>query len=170
MRLCSIIGDAGFDYQFDSVNARDGDGDALSEAFAKMMRESVALSPLMFLQLVLQNIPGLMWMRLIPTKRRTTMISTHAILQSTSQNIIERKRKEIQEEIKGQSVSLQDEKSFFEDGSKSKDLLYLMMKANMARDVRMTEKLDDAELLGQMTTLLLAGECLDRPRDGKELC
>lgn len=38
-----------------------------------------------------------------------------------------------------------------------KDLLHLMMRANMAHDVSPKEKLDDAELIGQITTLLVAG-------------
>lgn len=121
------------------------------------MKTTVNFTPLVFLQFILQSIPGLSFIRFLPTNRRQVILDTHRVLQTTSQQIITRKRQEIQDEIKSQSVSSTDEKNFFEDGSKSKDLLYLMMKANMAKDVRASEKLDDAELLGQMTTLLLAG-------------
>jgi cytochrome P450 len=135
------------------------DEDEVSTAFGDMMRTTVNFTPLAFLQFVLQNIPGLNWIRFLPTKRRQVILKTHEVLQRASQRIIARKRAEIQSEIDSQggvSTTL-NEKSFFENGSKSKDLLYLMMKANMATNVKNSEKLDDAELLGQMTTLLLAG-------------
>ncbi|UZJ57204.1 hypothetical protein CBS101457_006524 [Exobasidium rhododendri] len=152
-----IIGDAGFDHQFQAVISKDGD--EISTAFGNMMRTTVSFTPLIFLQFVLQSIPGLGWIRFLPTKRREVILNTHEVLQRASKRIITRKRVEIQEEINLQgAVSTQvNEKSFFENGAKSKDLLYLMMKANMAKDVKKSEKLDDAELLGQMTTLLLAG-------------
>lgn len=123
-----------------------------------MLKQSTRFTYLDFLTFVFQSIPGLAWIGRLPTARRRMILSTQKVLHRTSEGIIERKKKEIQQEFKAQNLSSQEEKSFLEDAHKSKDLLYLMIKANMARDVKPSERLDNEELLGQMTTLLLAGE------------
>jgi cytochrome P450 len=151
----SIIGSAGFDYDFHSVESAGGQGDEVSTAFFNMMKTSTRLSSLDIIFFILQSIPGMGWISRVPTPRRQMILATHKILHRVSEKIIETKKREIKEEFAAQNLSEMDKSGY---DAKAKDLLYLMIKANMATDVKASEKLDNAELLGQMTTLLLAGE------------
>lgn len=130
----------------------------MSTAFFNMMKSSFRINTVEILIFMFQSVPGLAWLNRLPTRRRRMIFNTHAVLHRASENIIEGKKAEIMQEFKEQNLSALQQSSFNDDEAKAKDLLYLMIKANMATDVKASEKLDNAELLGQMTTLLLAGE------------
>lgn len=98
--------------------------------------------------------PGLAWVNRLPSRRRDALHTAKKALNSTGLRIVERKRKEIIGEAAAVGVTLGNggqiqgnghangdakiaamtnaEKAFFgeEEQGKSKDLLYLMMKAS----------------------------------------
>lgn len=174
-----IIGDAGFGYYFESLKV-DVDpsivveraGDALGNAFATLFKMTLKIDLWRFMQLYLSSIPFLGWVENIPNKRKQATQNAYAKVEEVSMKIVEAKKKEIRQEMQaeveargaGKSGGFTkadfDEKETASNGSgnaSGKDLLHLMMRANMAADVSPKEKLDDAELIGQITTLLIAG-------------
>ncbi|SPO27931.1 related to Cytochrome P450 [Ustilago trichophora] len=174
-----IIGDAGFGYHFESLKIDidpsivvERPGDVLGNAFNTLFKLTLKIDIMRFLQIYLSSIPLLRWVESIPSKRKTATEKAYAILESVSMQIVERKKKEIREEMQaevdargagkggGFTKADFDEKQSSANGvgmTPGKDLLHLMMRANMADDVSPKEKLDDAELIGQITTLLIAG-------------
>lgn len=159
-----IIGDAGFDHKFDAVKLPiDQQHDSIVASFRSLMRLVSNISILEILMVALGRIKGFGWTINIPTKRRRVIFDARASLDQTGKSIIDSKRKEIVTEMQEakKSSDTYNEKTFFDDQEeskgKAKDLLYLMMKANMAPGVRESERMSDAELLGQITTLLTAG-------------
>ena len=122
------------------------------------MKKGLHFSVVDLIQAVIQTVPGMGWIGRLPTPRRQSILNAHAILRRTSDRIIERKKKEVQEDLELHNLSMRKRKTWAKDDSKAKDLLYLMIKANVAAEVQPGQKLDNAELLGQMTTLLFAGE------------
>ncbi len=122
---------------------------------------------LRFLQIYLSNFWFLRWVDKIPSQRKRATEGAYKILEEVSQQIVDRKKQEIRGEMAaevqarstngagGYTKADFDEKDTSSSGGK--DLLHLMMRANMAADVSAKEKLDDAELIGQITTLLIAG-------------
>ncbi|SNX86272.1 related to Cytochrome P450 [Melanopsichium pennsylvanicum] len=174
-----IIGDAGFGYHFESLKI-DVDpsiqveraGDLLGNAFNTLFKLTLTIDLMRFLQIYLSSIPLLRWVESIPSKRKRATENAYAKLEEVSTQIVDRKKKEIRGEMqaeidargttKGNGFTKADfdEKESSSNGNgptPGKDLLHLMMRANMAHDISPKEKLDDAELIGQITTLLIAG-------------
>lgn len=174
-----IIGDAGFGYHFEALKV-DVDpsivvkraGDELGDAFNTLFKLTLKIDIFRFLQLYLSNFRLLKWVDSIPNKRKRATESAYWELEKVSMRIVERKKAEIRNEMqaeveaRGSSNTANgftkadfDEKdsSSLAGSTPGKDLLHLMMRANMAADVSPREKLDDAELIGQITTLLIAG-------------
>ncbi|KAN0061905.1 hypothetical protein ACQY0O_005900 [Thecaphora frezii] len=182
-----VIGDAGFAHIFNGLdNPYDPSAptserrDVISRTFNELMASLSKIGALRLMQLFLSNFPGLGWIRNLPTKRQRAIERTYAELERVSNDIVARKRREIQGEMleekkqrdhgPGLTASKMTKADFDQrdetdaafrgDGatvSAGKDLLHLMMRANMAADVSPREQLDDVELIGQITTLLLAG-------------
>ncbi|MCO5549789.1 hypothetical protein L7F22_003263 [Adiantum nelumboides] len=159
-----IIGDAGFDHQFDAVKLPiDKQHDSIVASFRSLMRMVSSISITEIMLVGLGRVKGFAWTVNIPTKRRRVIFDARTSLDQTGKSIIETKRREILTEMQEakNSDGTYNEKAFFdeqeENKGKAKDLLYLMMKANMAPGVRDSERMSDAELLGQITTLLTAG-------------
>ncbi|PWY98709.1 cytochrome P450 [Testicularia cyperi] len=156
------------------------EGDVLGNAFNSLFKASMQITLARFLQLFISSYPGLGWLQRLPTKRQRTVTAAFKQLESVSMQIVEGKKREIREEMrtevemrggnKGGKAGAGFTKADFDEKDTSgtlrkdgvgvaaaKDLLHLMMRANMADDVHPREKLDDSELIGQITTLLLAG-------------
>ena len=175
-----IIGDAGFGYHFESLKI-DVDpsivveraGDVLGNAFNTLFKHTLRINLTRFLQIYLSNFRLLRWVDSIPNKRKRITEAAYSKLEQVSMQIVARKKDEIRSEMQaevqargsgkgsnGFTKADFDEKDSSSAGtglSGGKDLLHLMMRANMAADVSPKEKLDDAELIGQITTLLIAG-------------
>lgn len=167
-----IIGVAGFGYHFDSLKinpdpaiVEERPGDVLGNAFQTLFRLTLKIDLFRFLQIYLSNFSFLRWVDKIPSQRKRLTEGAYKILEEVSQQIVDRKKQEIRGEMAaevqarsnggGYTKADFDEKDSSSSGGK--DLLHLMMRANMAADVSPKEKLDDAELIGQITTLLIAG-------------
>ncbi|CAD6893921.1 unnamed protein product [Tilletia controversa] len=164
-----VIGDAGFGHNFNALKNIEDDGlskDALARAFSTLT--SVTTDPGYFQILVffLSRYPGFGWLEKIPTTRKNQIAGTYRLLETTSLQIIEKKRSDVMREMEVAHVSANGKpatatKEFFEDLQSSgapKDLMHLMLRANLATDLPETVKLHDSELVGQIATLLLAGQ------------
>ncbi|GAC75785.1 cytochrome P450 CYP3/CYP5/CYP6/CYP9 subfamilies [Moesziomyces antarcticus T-34] len=171
-----IIGDAGFGYHFDSLKidvdpsvVEERAGDVLGNAFNTLFKLTLSVNLTRFLQLYLSRYPLLRWIERIPNERKRMTQDAYAKLEDVSMQIVERKKRQIRGEMaaelaaRGTATSGLTKADFDEkagDGvgvAPGMDLLHLMMRANMAADVNTKEKLDDKELIGQITTLLIAG-------------
>ncbi|QRV84540.1 cytochrome P450 family protein [Ceratobasidium sp. AG-Ba] len=130
-----IIGAAGFDYHF---NALENDHDELAIAFAKIFDAGPQFT-------VLGILKGLFpALRVIPDQRSRILQANMAIMQRIGTKLVADKKAALEQEIKTGTTA------------QSRDLLTLLIKANMAcesEDSRMT----DSEVLGQISTFLVAG-------------
>ncbi|WVF65346.1 hypothetical protein IAT40_000072 [Kwoniella sp. CBS 6097] len=136
-----VIGLAGFNYDF---RALEDPKNELAEAYRKMFGASMEITVGAIIQALVP------FMRFIPTKRVRTVKESRDVTRRIGQCLIEEKKKAITSAHVG---GIQLEKS--EDiGS---DLLSILIKANMASDLRPDQKLTDDEVLAQITTFMLAG-------------
>lgn len=124
--------------------------------------------------ILLSELPGLSWLRDLPTNRNRATKHSQKIVRKHCLSIVKNAKAEVEAEIK----AMNGEKSSLEGGISSKEvfneemigksgnssgraLLFRMIRANMAADLKPSEKLSDDELLGQMSTLIL-GESTTR--------
>ncbi|KAF9239085.1 cytochrome P450 [Melanogaster broomeanus] len=138
-----VIGLAGFNYNFDALNANEKPNE-LNEAFSTMFNVSQRFSMLPFLQ---AWIPPL---RLIPSDRAQKI--------QVSQRTMARIGNELVTNAKATARAGATEKGEIEKNSlHGRDLLTLLVKANMATDIPESQKLSDADVLAQVPTFLVAG-------------
>ncbi|KAK0550692.1 hypothetical protein OC846_003304 [Tilletia horrida] len=165
-----VIGVAGFGHEFHALERIEEDGlkkDVIANAFTTLMGASTDPGIFQFLLFVLSRYPAFQWVDKIPTRRQKVMKSTYKLLEKTSMEIINKKKADVLEEIRLAKGSTNGDaktgatKEFFEeltDAGAPKDLIHLMLRANLADDLPDNLKLHDHELLGQITTLILAGQ------------
>lgn len=159
-----IIGECGFGHDFRSLElAGTGSEDDLASKLNALFRANTGGRLSQFLVQYLQKQPGLQWMRYLPSRGDTTRKELYNAMRDSALKIVAAKRAEIRKER--EALGATDEKLskavFDEDlktsSSDAKDIVHLIMRANMASDVKQSERLDDDELMGQMTSFLLAG-------------
>lgn len=146
-----IIGEIGFDFDFQSLEQ--GKTDPLAAAMATLMDAVLNVDLSTALYLILSEKPSMRWLRSIPTKRSTQIANARKIVDGQAAMIVERMRNDIFAESKTLS------KDDFDDAAenKPKSLVSRMIRANMAKDLKPSERMSDDELMGQMTTLIIAG-------------
>lgn len=164
-----IIGDTGFDWQFDSICTHDEDrsaaprkADRLSDAFQQILVPWRPSSAFELALMVIRDQPFLNWTKCFRLPAEVKIDSNMEVIKEMSQEIIDTKRRQIHEmmAIDGNEKSQLSKSDWAEDGfnvTGGKDLLFHMMRSNLSADLADSERMTDAELLGQMTTLLLAG-------------
>lgn len=131
-----VIGLAGFDYDFNTLAERDNE---LANAFHEMFNADGRMSIMSIIQFVVPLA------RVIPTRRMRTQKRALAIQQRIGNALIQKKKDAV--------LSGNAEKE-------GKDLLSLIVRANMDPDLKATQKMTDEEVLGQITTFFLAGNLL----------
>ncbi|KAJ7852690.1 cytochrome P450 [Mycena olivaceomarginata] len=131
-----IIGLAGFDYSFNSLNTERPT--ELATAFGATMQATVTLSAF---DIIPAWVPAL---RACPTK--------FAVLGRASQKTMSRIGREI---LRGTKTDMA-ESGTFETG-RGRDLLSLLVRANTAKDVPENQRLSENEVLAQVPTFLAAG-------------
>jgi cytochrome P450 len=138
-----VIGLAGFDYDFHSLAVPDNE---LANAFHELFSSNGAMSIMSILQFV---IPAT---RFIPTRRMRTQRRALAIQEKIGNALIQKKKEAV--------LSGNAEKE-------GKDLLSLIVRANMDPDLKANQRMSDTEVLGQITTFFLAGEYRSRSSVGE---
>ncbi|KLO13377.1 cytochrome P450 [Schizopora paradoxa] len=137
-----IIGLAGFNYRFDSLNVNEKPTD-LNLAFQTLFRADADLSPLLILQIF---IPIL---REIPTHRRRQEIKAKAAMRRIAKELVDERKKAFTNEKKDIEKD--------SDNLNENDLLSVLIKANMDPDIPESQRMTDEDVLSQIPTFLVAG-------------
>ncbi len=145
-----IIGESAFGEIFDTIDAEAGqDTNELAAAFKKMLTSVETFGVGTFLATYLcTNLP-LDWLmdRIEPSFR--ALKGSYDKMHEMGEAIVAKKKQEILEEMKLSGGQLR--KSDFEDRSnKSVDIMTLIMRANMASDIKDSERMSDGDVIGQI--------------------
>ncbi|KAN0097940.1 Cytochrome P450 [Tylopilus felleus] len=137
-----VIGLAGFNYNFDALNANEKPNE-LSQAFATV----IAPSQGQIFPLLQARFPIL---RIIPNERARNV--------QIAQRTMTRIGKQLMWSAKAAAHASATEKGEIEKNSlHGRDLLSLLIKANMASDIPESQRLPDEDVLAQVPTFLAAG-------------
>ncbi|KZV96656.1 cytochrome P450 [Exidia glandulosa HHB12029] len=139
------IGKAGFDYEFGTLNET-GETNELALAFERIFRTD--MKPHEQRRMLLNNaIPLLRW--LAPSKRGRLVAASKKTMDTIGMKIVKEKKAAILAESEGHRI----EKTTVG----GKDLLSLLLQANLAADVEPHQRLSDEEVMDQLPTFLVAG-------------
>ncbi|KAI0299412.1 cytochrome P450 [Multifurca ochricompacta] len=138
-----MIGQAGFNYSFGSLYQEEPH--EMTEGF----RKSTTFNPFSIRFMIPALIPPA---RLIPTDRSRALASTLKSVRSIGQNLISQKKAEILATSVDHTNGGVEKKDI-----QGRDLLSLLIKANMATDIPDNVRMSDEEILAQVPTFLIAG-------------
>ncbi|KZT70529.1 cytochrome P450 [Daedalea quercina L-15889] len=140
-----VIGLAGFNYSFAALDPS-GKPNELNEAFNTMfqMMSGGALSTIVFL--LKFAIPIL---RIFPDRFDRDTAAAQAVARRVGMKLIQEKKAEVLKAVSGGADS--------SDALRSRDLLTLLIKANMNQDIPEDRRLSDEDVLAQMPTFFIAG-------------
>lgn len=127
-----VIGLAGFGYDFDSLHDPDNE---LARAYGDMFKISFEITPWV---VALALTPG---GKYVPNARQRMV----KICMETSQRI-------------GRQLVEDKKRAVGDDKVAGRDLLSLIVRANMDPDLKETQRMTDEEMFGQITTFMLAGQ------------
>ncbi|WRT69267.1 uncharacterized protein IL334_006251 [Kwoniella shivajii] len=133
-----VIGLAGFSYDF---NALQDPKNELAEAYRKMFSAGMDITIGAIIQAILP------FTQIIPTKRMRMVKESSAKTKEIGQRLIDEKKK----------VILSASQGLDKKEHTGNDLLSILLKANMASDLKPDQRLSDEEVLAQITTFMLAG-------------
>ncbi|KAI0329991.1 cytochrome P450 [Cubamyces sp. BRFM 1775] len=141
-----VIGLAGFNYAFNSLHPQEGKPNELNQAF-----QAIFSVPTKFtLMMIVRNLfPAL---DIFPDERTRSVDRAQEVMRRIGSQLIREKKAEIQREMsesKNRSVARND--------VQGRDLLTLLLKANMATDIPDNQRLSDEDVLAQVPTFLVAG-------------
>ncbi|KAG8990152.1 hypothetical protein FRB93_003318 [Tulasnella sp. JGI-2019a] len=139
-----VIGLAGFNYNFNSLV--DGETNELAKAFHNLSAPTSGL--VQALKTLQARVPPL---KLIPNSRRSTENRSREVMDRIGLQLVEEKKVALSQE----NGDVRELKSKNVEG---RDLLSVLIKANMASDVKESARMTDHEMIGQITTMLLAGQ------------
>ncbi|WVQ74482.1 hypothetical protein IAR50_004083 [Cryptococcus sp. DSM 104548] len=134
-----VIGVTGFGYDFKTLSEPNN---VLSDAYAQMFAAGMDMQ---FSDFILSRIP---FAKYIPTRKAAIISSSRKITRDIGAKLVKDKKEAVLASFgadieKGQDIG--------------KDLLSILIKANMAADLKPEQKLTDEEVLNQITTFMLAG-------------
>jgi cytochrome P450 len=135
----AVIGTAGFGYEFNTFGEA---ANPLAEAFNRLIAEGQKITLFRILQVIFPVL------RVVRTKNNIVVAESRSMCDAIGRGIVERAKRAIEAEYSG---------GFAKNTDMGKDLLSLLMKANMAPDLRADQRLSDDEVLAQITTFMLAG-------------
>ncbi|KAI1784699.1 cytochrome P450 [Ganoderma leucocontextum] len=140
-----VIGLAGFNYEFDTLNTEKPPNE-LSVAFQEIFK----LPPRL-------NVRQILW-ALIPVlsrirnSRAKKVEAARATMQRIGMQLLQEKKAEIMREYGEKGTGAVEKKDL-----QGRDLLTLLIKANMATDIPDDQRLTDEEVVAQVPTFLVAG-------------
>ncbi|KAF8202818.1 cytochrome P450 [Mycena galopus ATCC 62051] len=135
-----VIGQAGFNYRFDALDTS-GKPNELNDAFTDLLHSPHATRYAGFraaqgIVPILRFMPGPGWKFIRAARQKMMAIANQIVLKS-----------------KADITALEGEKSL----SEKRDLLSTLLKANMSTTIPETQRLSDAEMVGQMLTFFFVG-------------
>ncbi|KDQ54060.1 hypothetical protein JAAARDRAFT_160998 [Jaapia argillacea MUCL 33604] len=143
-----VIGLAGFNYQFNSLNT-DEKPSELSQAFSTMFEAGQEFSILPFLQAF---IPPL---RIISSERSRRIAGARRTMARIGRQLLDEKKAAVtaslEKNLNGGEIEV-DKKSV-----QGRDLMSLLVRANMATDLPENQRMTDEDVLAQVPTFLTAG-------------
>ncbi|KAI0656548.1 cytochrome P450 [Cubamyces menziesii] len=142
-----IIGLAGFGYDFHALNL-EGKPNELNLAFRGLFANSTARQASLLATLAA-------WFPIlehIPTKQRKAVLGAGAVIKRVGMQLVAERKAAILREASEMHKDGIERKDL-----KDRDLLTLLIKANMAKDIPESQRLSDQDVLGQIPTFLLAG-------------
>ncbi|GAA97744.1 uncharacterized protein L969DRAFT_97442 [Mixia osmundae IAM 14324] len=138
-----VIGKAGLGYEFGSL---ENDDNALAKSFQSMTKSLGEPSVLSFaMMFVVRALP---FLALIPNKRVEVMRESMRIRARESRKIFDEKKKVEQERMEKSDSSVKG----------ARDLMSLLVRSNLDSSLKARDRMDDDEVMSQMTTFLLAGQ------------
>ncbi|KAI9513465.1 cytochrome P450 [Russula earlei] len=138
-----IIGHTGFNHAFRSLHQHE------SHEISEGMRKATLFDPFSVRFMVQALIP---LARLIPTDRSRAITNASKSLRSIGQRMISQKKDEILSAIESDDKSAVEKRNIL-----GRDLLSILLRANMAKDIPEDARMTDEEVLAQIPTFLLAG-------------
>ncbi|KAK4685639.1 hypothetical protein P7C73_g4507, partial [Tremellales sp. Uapishka_1] len=135
-----IIGIAGFGYDFQALSTPNNE---LAGAYRDMFQATQTLNLMAILRAI---VPLFSY---IPTKETRTIANSSRVTRRIGRQLIDDKKKAILASNVGGNVEKAQDFG--------KDLLSILIRANMASDLKADQKLSDEEVLAQITTFMLAG-------------
>ncbi|KAI0360870.1 cytochrome P450 [Trametes cingulata] len=140
-----VIGLAGFNYDFHSLSPDDKPTE-LGTAFRKVTSANNGVSLLTFLMAMF---PSLLW---LPAERTRNVRESSKVIRRVGMKLVEEKKASILRAASEKHADGVERKDV-----QGRDLLSLLVKANMATDLPDSQRLSDADVTGQIPTFLIAG-------------
>ncbi|KAI0668208.1 cytochrome P450 [Trametes maxima] len=142
-----VIGLAGFNYQFNSLN-QTGTQNELNDAFQEIFNPPASFTVLMFLKNLFPVLD------IIRDERSRRLDQAQDVMRRIGTQLIQEKKAQIRRELtKSKTGSDELERKDVQ----GRDLLTLLLKANMATDIPDSQRLSDEDVLAQVPTFLVAG-------------
>ncbi|CDO72747.1 hypothetical protein BN946_scf184990.g30 [Trametes cinnabarina] len=134
-----VIGLAGFDYPLEALNSK-GKPNELNEAFTRIFTKT---PPLSLHRILVSIFP---FLDLFPDERNRRVQEANVVMRRIGLKLIQDKKAAILRELgnKGGNIDKKD--------LPGRDLLTLLIKANMAKDLPENQRLSDEEVLAQIPT------------------
>ncbi|KAL5498061.1 hypothetical protein ACEPAH_2992 [Sanghuangporus vaninii] len=136
-----VIGLAGFDYHFDSLNVHQEPGE-LNKAFATLFHADGSFGILRLLQAFFPVF------NIIPSKRGNEERRAQETMQRIGQELLREKKA-------GVNGNFDEEKE--QGRGRGKDLLSVLVRANMDTELPDSQRMSDEDVLAQVPTFLVAG-------------
>ncbi|KAH9835188.1 cytochrome P450 [Rhodofomes roseus] len=140
-----VIGLAGFNYAFNALDPS-GKPNELNEAFTSMFQMLNDSSSINWLLMLKYALPIL---RIFPDQFGRETAAAQAVTRRVGMKLIQEKKAEVLKAASGGADS--------GNALRSRDLLTLLIKANMSLDVPENRRLTDEDVLAQVPTFLIAG-------------
>ena len=154
-----IIGEIGFSAEFESIHQ--GNDHPLAAAMNTLIGAVLDIDLAQAILAILSEKPGLKWLRYLPTSRNRRLRESQLVVQKHAREIVDRTKREIANELAGGADKNVSADQFDEwagsDVLKPKSFMSRMIRANMASGLKSSERISNEELMGQMTTLIIAG-------------
>ncbi|RXW13391.1 hypothetical protein EST38_g12458 [Candolleomyces aberdarensis] len=134
-----VIGQAGFNYQFNAL--ADGEEEnELNRAFSTIFSSNMTFSVIPLLR---ATFPSLRW---LPADRDAGSKQARATMERIGRELLDKSKKSLQTVEKVDKSTL-----------KGRDILILLLRANMATDIPEHQRMSDQEVVSQIPTFLAAG-------------
>ncbi|OBZ66502.1 hypothetical protein A0H81_13684 [Grifola frondosa] len=139
-----VIGLAGFNYVFDALDVTKKPNE-LTMAFREIFDSSVQIT----IYGILRNFLPIL--QILPDKRAQRTDQAHRVMRKIGKQLIAEKKAAVVKELAGEKEDMERK------DLQGRDLLTLLIKANMSTDIPEGQRLEDEDVLAQVPTFLVAG-------------